>query len=562
MNFWQHPLIKGIGPAQFNNLFHTTPASAVGISIAATIVAMALAREVNLSEILLWWTFNIVCTGYSLICWHKNKNKKPRRTSRREIIKLMITSVIFALPWAFMIIRYLGNVSHGNEIIVIAAMAGMAASGGIQLSKIYPAALTYLAVLTSAGVAKSLYLNTTDYYLTAVIFLSYSLFLKQVITHSSQLSIDRAKAIDDLELRVIELDKTKADLQTLAMEDILTGLPNRREFQEHLSASLSEASQLNTSMVLLICDVDHFKNINDISGHATGDALLKIIARRLRKTVASLDFVARIGGDEFAIIAKNHKSPKETAEYTQNLLNVINHPVTIDGKAMAPGMSIGISMYPYDAGDKSAILSHADLALHRCKMAGRGQYSFFDQKMKLKLSTDQIIETDLRMALVDQQFELVYQPKVSIRTGNLQGFEALLRWRKNDGTLAAPGEFFQVAEERGLMAYICDFVMERALKDYRDWLDQGYNPGKISINIHPVQIKDLHRMKKFVRDVERSGINPDDIYLEITEGCVIGRGTENIPALLEYLSNKGFRISLDDFGTGFASAYPFERFAR
>jgi len=148
---------------------------------------------------------------------------------------------------------------------------------------------------------------------------------------------------------------------------------------------------------------------------------------------------------------------------------------------------------------------------------------------------------------------LVYQPKVSIKTGHHEGFEALIRWKHPSGKTVSPAEFFPVAEDRGLMPYISDFVNQQIIKDMLEWKSQGLNPGRISINVHPTQIKDTNRMKRIVRDIERHGLDPSNIYLEITEGCVMGRGTEDIPELLTYLRNNGLRISLDDFGTGFAS---------
>ncbi len=553
MKFWQHPLIRDIGPEQFSNLFKTTPASSVGVVINASIMAVALLGNISWQEVAIWWCLNLLCAAYAMVRWSKNKHKKPTTISRRAIKKLTVTAFFFALPWAYLMAKYLGELPHGSELILVAIVGGMAAAGGIQLSRIYPAALAYLTVLTVSVIGKCLYLGTYEYYLFALLTISYGFFLKQVIYYSAQLSIDRSFALDTLQKKISEMDRTKADLQRFAMEDPLTCLANRREFQERLTAAISEAKQEGSAVSLLVCDLDHFKNVNDISGHAAGDTMLRKIASRLRNTIRDCDLVARVGGDEFAIIARHHKSPKDTVNYAQNVLNTINQPINIDGTNVIPGMSIGISMFPYDAHDDSTILSHADLALQRGKAAGRGQYNFFDHKLKSQLSSDQAMETDLRLALVEEEFELFYQPKVCIRTGTLQGFEALLRWRQTDGTLVAPGAFFPVAEDRGLMPYISDVVIEQALKDIQFWKDQGYNPGKISLNIHPIQIKDEHRMKRLVRDIERNGINPGDIYLEITEDCIIGRGTENIPEMLKYLRNKGFRISLDDFGTGYAS---------
>ncbi len=553
MKFWNHPLIKDIGPEQFGSLFRTTPASAIGIIVNSTIMAFALLQDIGWLEVALWWGANIVLAGYAILRWQKNRHRTPQSTSKAAIRKLIITSVVFALPWAWLLLAYLGELSQGPELILIAAACGMAASGGIQLSRIYPAAITYLLILLSAGLAKAIYLATPEYYLLGFLMLSYGWFLKKAIFNSAELSLERSGALRSLEYKVTEMDRTKAVLEKIAMEDPLTSLPNRREFQARLTAAINEAKRQNSTVSLLVCDLDHFKTINDISGHAAGDTMLVTIAERLRNTMRDYDVVARVGGDEFAIIAKHHKSPKDTVDFACHLLQAVNEPVTINGRDVVPGMSIGISMFPYDANDDKSILAHADLALQRGKAAGRGNYNFFDQQLKSQLSTDEALETDLRLALVEEEFELFYQPKITIRTGQLIGFEALLRWRHPDGSFAAPGEFFHVAEDRGLISYISDFITTRALQDFRSWQQQGLEPGKLSINIHPVQIRDTHQMKALVRDVHASGINPGDIFLEITESCIIGRGTENVPEMLEYLRKEGFKISLDDFGAGYAS---------
>ena len=553
MKIWQHPLIKDIGPVQFNSLFTTTLTSAIGSIINATIVALALLGNIQWQEVAIWWFSIFATSSYSIFRWHKNKAKNPKTISTRAIKRLTITAMAFALPWVYLIVMYLGHLPPKSELVLVAAVSGMTAAGSIHLSRVYPAAIAYLSILTFSGIASCLYQGTAGYTLLAGLIFSYGLFLTKVIQISAQLSIDRTVATRSLEEKMAEMDRTKDKLKKFAMEDPLTTLSNRREFQESLETALNEAGREGSTVSLLVCDLDHFKNINDISGHAAGDAMLRAVADRLKETVRDYDMVSRIGGDEFAIIAKHHKSPKDTVELAHRLLEAINEPVNIDGASIAPGMSIGISMFPYDAHCEKTILAHADLALQQGKAKNRGQYYFFDQKMKSQLTTDEAMEADLRLALVEEEFELFYQPKVCIRTGQLQGFEALLRWRQNDGTLVPPGNFFPVAEDRGLMSYISDFVISQALKDIHFWKEQGYNPGTISINIHPVQLKDEHRMKRLVRDVERTGTNPGDIYLEITEDCIIGRGTENIPEMLKYLRNKGFRISLDDFGTGYAS---------
>ncbi len=553
MKFWEHPLVKNIGPEQINSLFATTPVTATGRYINTIIIAYCLYGIATTAEIIAWIGINFLGATYALYRWKCGNSNRTRPVTKHVIKQIMFISVYFTIPWVFLTLLYLGNSASQYEAIILLTMAAMAAVGSIQLSRVYPAAIAYLTLLTLPVILKGLYLSTEYSLLIAISTAVYISFLLMVIRQTSTLSIKHSQTIKAYKQQINELDQAKADMQKYAMEDPLTELPNRREFQTRLDAAVSEAQRQGSSVSLLICDLDHFKNINDISGHTAGDVVLIEVAKRLKKVVRDYDFVARIGGDEFAIIAKHHTSPKDTADFTNRILDAVNDTIDIDSSNVRPGISIGISMLPYDAKNTTALLSHADLALQRGKAAGRGQYNFFDQQMESQLTSDQAMETDLRLALVEDEFELVYQPKIAIRTGKLEGFEALIRWNHPSGRTIAPGEFFPVAEDRGLMPYISDFVINQVFKDMLAWKAQGIDPGRIAVNIHPTQIKDKNRMKRIVRDIERNRLDPSNFYLEITEGCVIGRGTEDVPELLTFLRNNGLRISLDDFGTGFAS---------
>ena len=392
-----------------------------------------------------------------------------------------------------------------------------------------------------------------QYYLLALLSLSYIFYLVTIVIHSAIVSMERAAALRDINQKVDQLDEANETLEKFATEDDLTGLLNRRVFQEQLAAAVDEARNSGGGFSLLICDLDHFKNINDVSGHAAGDRLLKEVARRFEKSVGNDDTVARIGGDEFAVIAKRPQTTKQTVEFIRRLMSEVNRPVELEGTTVEPGISIGVSVYPFDAQVPQALMSHADTALQIGKSTTRGQYWFFDHQMRSKLISDDVLETDLRSALSEGQFELFYQPKIDIRSGRLRGFESLLRWRHPNGDMVLPGAFFPVAEERGLMTHLSDFVVGRFMDDIGDWLQSGFDPGEVSINIHPVQIKDRHRMRNLAREVEKRAISAEKFVLEITEECVLGRGTDDVPETLRFLRDRGFKISLDDFGTGYAS---------
>ena len=550
-SFWQHYLIKNIGPAQAKGILKTQIETLLSLAIIALAVSAMLWGQVPSWQVTAYAGVNIIAIIARISDYFYMK--KTNNEVRRAILSSMFFSFAFAAPTSIIVAANLDALPIINQLSLAVLITGIAAAGVFHLISVFPSAIVYLVTLLLPVSIKYFTINNYTYQTIGALTFLYGFFLIRAAMHGASLSIRHSQSVETLRKQVVALDNAKEDMRKFAMEDSLTKLPNRREFHLQLDAAFATAHEEGSSIALLIGDLDHFKAINDISGHAAGDKLLQAISDRLKQEVGDDDFVARIGGDEFAIVGKNHASPKGTSDFAKRLLEVINKPVFIDGTSIIPGMSIGISMFPYDARDVESLLSHADHALQRSKNSGRGQIHFFDQEMKSQLSADQVIEDDLRIALTEQEFELVYQPKVSIKTGRLQGFEALVRWRRNDGKLLAPGEFFGVAEDRGLMPYICDFVLQQVLHDLQVWRSRGLNPGKIAVNIHPVQIKDQHRMKRFVRDIERSGLNPGDIYLEITEGCVVGRGTEDVPELLEYLRRRGLHISLDDFGTGFAS---------
>ena len=550
---WGLPKIDKIGPDQFAALLKSTPVVVVGQLVNITIVAAAVYPYTSHKMLAIWWLINLAICTWTMVRWTKNRHRSLNRLSSSAIKRAILSGFLFAAPWGAAVIMFLGEVPPGPELITGVAVSGMAASGSIQLARIYPAAFAYLATIFIPVFAKCLLLGDSHYYLLMGLSASYIGYLFTIIANNANASIVSTRALHELKQKMALIDETNITLEKLATEDDLTGLPNRRVFHEKLESAVNEARRLGTSISLLICDLDHFKNINDISGHEAGDRMLKEIAGRLLSSIRDIDTVARIGGDEFAIILKHQHTPKDTMDFIQRMMKDVHQPVTIDATMVNPGISVGVSMFPFDASNAETMLSHADMALQRGKSVSRGQFWFFDHHMRSKLTSDTALEADLRIALEQRQFELFYQPKVDVRTGQLSGFETLIRWRRPNGEIVSPGEFFNVAENRGLMPHVSDFVVEQAIEDICSWQDMGLDPGAISINIHPSQIKDRHRMRRLARKVEEHAISASKIILEITEECIVGRGTEDVPEILGHMRRHNFKISLDDFGTGYAS---------
>ena len=552
-DMWRLPSLDKIGPEQFADLFKSTPIAIFGQLFNATLVAIALYFVVDAYVILGWWLINLAMCSLTLFRWRKNRHRVITRVSSTAIRRVTISGFLFALPWSLLIILFLGNIPLREEVLLGTAVFGMAAAGSIQLARIYPAALTYLATIFTPLIFKSLALGELHYYLLIGLSLSGTVYLISIIASAANLSIERSTALGELKDKVAQLDRANDSLERYATVDDLTGLNNRRVFNELLDASIDKAQADGTSVALLICDLDHFKNINDVSGHAAGDRLLQEIARRLENSIEKCDVAARTGGDEFAVIVNSQQARDDVSEFIKRLTDQVNLPVDIEGTKVSPGISIGVSIYPLDAQNTEFMLTHADMALQRGKTISRGQYWFFDENLRSKLSTESALEADLRIALAEEQLELFYQPKVDIKTGGINGFESLLRWRRPNGEIVLPNSFIPVAEDRGLMPRISDFVVEQFIEDICGWREMGLDPGKVSINIHPFQIKDRHRMQRLAQSVAEANILPENIILEITEECVVGRGTDEVPDILKYMRDQQFQISLDDFGTGYAS---------
>ncbi|MEM6499612.1 MAG: EAL domain-containing protein, partial [Pseudomonadota bacterium] len=430
---------------------------------------------------------------------------------------------------------------------------GMVASGSVQLARIYPAAIAYLVTIFIPVILKSIAIGEGHYYLLAALAVSYIAYLLTIVANSANASIERSTALNDLEKKVVLLDEANDALEKLASFDDLTDLPNRRAFYIHLEGTINEAMLFRDQFHVLVGDLDHFKNVNDMAGHAAGDHLLQVIAQRLAASIGEDDLVARMGGDEFAVIVQNEEISADKGAFMKQLLERINEPVDLDGTLVNPGMSFGVSSFPHDAKDSESLLSYADLALQQGKSISRGECWFFDSKMSEQLAADNVLEKELREALAAKDFELFYQPKVDIKTGRLHGMESLVRWRRSSDEIIAPGGFFRVAEERGLMSELADYVLDRFVEDNCHWTNMGLSPGFVSVNIHPIQIKDRNRMAAFANQVAETVLDKTKLVLEITEECVMGRGTDEVPNTLAFMREQNFLISLDDFGTGYAS---------
>jgi diguanylate cyclase (GGDEF)-like protein/PAS domain S-box-containing protein len=348
-------------------------------------------------------------------------------------------------------------------------------------------------------------------------------------------------------------------LAYLAQFDNLTGLPNRALMRDRFAQMLAHSSRHGSKLGVMFVDLDHFKLVNDMQGHAAGDDLLKEVARRLAACVRSGDTVARISGDEFVIILGDLASAESAPPVAQKVLERLAAPFSLSGRETFVTASIGMAIYPDDGDSADALISAADAAMYRAKESGRNSYCSFTPGIAEGARARLQLAAELRRALEREEFRLVYQPKVALGTRVVRGAEALLRWAHPERGLVPPGEFVPVLEETGLIVAVGDWVLRRVCADIRAWAVAGREPVPVSVNLsaRQFQSRDLDRS---IRDViDASGIDAALIELEITESHLM-QDPELAMHALQSLSEAGVRVAIDDFGTGYSSLSYLTRF--
>jgi diguanylate cyclase (GGDEF)-like protein/PAS domain S-box-containing protein len=355
---------------------------------------------------------------------------------------------------------------------------------------------------------------------------------------------------------ITERFEAEEKIKRLASIDTLTGLANRDVFQSELSAMLEKGVELS----VLLLDLDHFKEVNDTLGHAVGDSLLQVVAGRLKGCVREGDLVARLGGDEFAIIQPHPQGPPRFTDAAERIIESIKQPFDIEGSLIVVGISVGVAESRGGTGsfNTATLLMQADLALYESKADGRGAWKLFHPAMSEKVASRRTLETDLRQALAEQQFEIYYQPIVDLTTCTVSGFEALLRWNHPTRGLLMPDMFISAAEANGLIIPIGAWVLGQACSDAASWPEDL----RLAVNLSPVQFRSP-KLVEIVCDALAAGhLAPMRLELEITESVLMQK-SEATMAVLTTLRERGVRIALDDFGTGFSSlsyvrSFPFD----
>ena len=360
------------------------------------------------------------------------------------------------------------------------------------------------------------------------------------------------RAQEDLRFAAIQLQHDARRLEFLAHHDTLTGLPNRAMFADRAREAVAHARRHGKTAALLFLDLDNFKQVNDSLGHDVGDALLKIIASRLRASVRGEDFIARIGGDEFCVLLQSIAEPREAAAVAQKLLHELGKGYRIGAHQLASGASIGIACVPQDGEDVATLLRLADAAMYRAKDLGRNGYQFFSVLLNENAAAAAALAEELRAGIARGELFLVYQPRIDTGTRQVVGAEALLRWRHPRYGVLSPDAFLPLADDTGLLVPIGAWALREACVQGRRWLDAGIRPMSVAINVTSRQLRHGSLEAQVREALEASGLPAQSLLIELPEAAV-RQAPEALEAALGGLTASGARLAVDDFGTGYAS---------
>ena len=348
-----------------------------------------------------------------------------------------------------------------------------------------------------------------------------------------------------------ELKEKEEQVRHHLYNDPLTGLPNKTLFMDRLSVAIDKTRESRTPIAVMMLDLDNFKHVNDTYGHSFGDILLQMAAKRLASGIRNEDTMAREGGDEFLFLLSRLSSQETSADVAMRLMELMVKPFHLKGEEVYLTCSIGITLFPADGREPEELVKNADIAMHRTKETGKNSYQLFTSTMNDRVQKRMLLENSLRKALSRDEFIVYYQPKVDLSTGKITSMEALVRWRKQDGTLVSPAEFIPVAEETGIIVEIGERVLKEACLVTKDLNDQGYD-FKVSVNLSPRQFRHTGLLDQIMETLSASGLAAGNLELEITESTVMENEKTAIN-LLRVLKQKGVLLSIDDFGTGYSS---------
>jgi len=349
------------------------------------------------------------------------------------------------------------------------------------------------------------------------------------------------------------------ELSHLAQHDFLTDLPNRVLLNDRITQAIAFAARYSKQLAVMFVDLDDFKKINDSLGHTSGDKLLQSVASRLVACIRRSDTVSRLGGDEFVVLLSQVEHAEDAAFISKKILSSLAEPFSVDKTHLDINASIGVSTYPDDGQDAETLIHKADTAMYAAKKLGRNNCQFFRADMQARFLERQILEGSLRFALSRNEFTLHYQPKIDLKTGEISGVEALLRWRHPTRGMIPPAQFVPIAEESGLIVPIGQWVLVQACRQARAWKDAGLPPVRMAVNVSAAEFMAKDFLSGVRAALISTGVDPHNLELELTE-TVLMRDAESAVRILHALKAIGVQLAVDDFGIGYSSFSYLQRF--
>jgi diguanylate cyclase (GGDEF)-like protein len=453
--------------------------------------------------------------------------------SERAVTRTTRNALMLGCIWGALPLLFFGRATSGGQLIITCLCGGMLCGGAFAFAALPVAAIAFM---TPIFIGSAIAIATNGdhaYVLVALLMIVYtSILLTGVFSHALQVA---HKLVSQIE---VEREMRR---------DPLTGLPNRLSFAESLQKSLARLSQCDTSLALFYLDLDEFKAVNDRFGHAAGDELLIQAAGRLQATTRTIDTIARLAGDEFAVIA-TVKEPDEAAALADRIAKAFDEPFIVTGSPVTATVTVGIALAPSDGVEADCLVKNADAALYHAKRRLGRSIQFFDTQDAKEARERRILERDLRKALERQEFFLVFQPVFNLDQDRITNYEALLRWRHPIRGVIGPGSFIRAAEETGLIGSIGHWVIREACQAAVSWPPTT----SVAVNISTAQLCDGLLLPLVMTVLEDTGLSASRLEIEITES-IFASGSNAGVSLLKNIRNLGARISLDDFGTGFSS---------
>jgi diguanylate cyclase len=500
----------------------------------ATVLAIALWKSPDGIYAALWAVVMVFGSALSGLKARSSwRVTKPQSVSRRTIHRLVRNAFILGGMWAVVPISFFEHANPGGQMLMTGLCAGMLAGGAFAFATIPVAAIGFMGPIFLGSAICIARNGDFVYLLIAVLVVSYAcVLLRGVFAYSFEFT----------RRMIAHLETEKA-----VRQDSLTKLPNRFAFNESLESALVRLAATGEKCALFLLDLDRFKEVNDQLGHLAGDEFLTQLAARLRRCTRDTDFVARIGGDEFGLIAANI-TLDEAFKLAEQIISTFEHPFLIEGREIVGAASIGISLAPRDGNTSNDLLKHADVALYRAKRAGSGAIRFFEPSDDASARERRELQRDLETAIERGEFFLVYQPFLDLRENRVTGFEALLRWRHPVRGLVLPAEFIPIAEESGLIHSIGNWVVRRASEALSHWPANV----RIAVNVSAVQFQNANILQTFVSALADARVSPQRLEIEITESMLLSK-YESASSVLNSLLELGVTVALDDFGTGFSS---------